>query len=119
MSRSTPSISLPLAPRDFLILLALAAGERHGYGLVKDIEALSDGEVRMDPANLYRALKRRVQVGLVLDLGRREVASEERRRYYGLSDQGRQLASAEALRIDRLAAVARTRRLLPGTEGAS
>lgn len=119
MSHQKATISLPLAPRDFLILLALAAGQRHGYGLVKDIEELSDGTVRMDPANLYRSLKRLVQAGLVLDLGRRQVELEERRRYYGLSDQGRQLAAAEAARVDRLAAVARARRLLPGTESAS
>lgn len=119
MSPLTSKFSLPLAPRDFLILLALAAGERHGYGLVKDIEDLSEGTVRMDPANLYRALKRLAQAGLVIDLGRRRIASQERRRYYSLSQQGRHLAEAEATRIDRLAAVARTRRLLPEAEGAS
>ena len=109
-SSSTP----PLNPRDFLILLALADGERHGYGLIKDIETLSDGEVPMDPANLYRALKRLVKSGQVQDLGRRSVDESQRRRYYALTPLGRRLAAAEAARLEKLAAVARTRRLLHG-----
>lgn len=102
----------PLQPRDFLILLALADRDRHGYGLVKEIDSLSDGQVRMDPANLYRALRRLVRDGWVEDLGLRAGESAPRRRYYALSAEGRRLAATEARRLERLTAVARSR-LLP------
>jgi len=108
-------ISIPLPPRDFLILLALAEGDRHGYGLIKEIQNLSDGEVRMDPANLYRALRRLVRDGLVADVGRRSVESTAiERRYYALSEGGRRLAGSEARRLEKLTAVARSRQLISG-----
>ena len=109
---------LPLQPRDFLILLALAEGERHGYGLIQDLEQLSDGQVRIDPANLYRSLRRLARDGLVTDLGRRSAeVGDERRRYYAITAIGRRLASAEAERLDRLTAIARDRQLISRPEG--
>lgn len=109
-------VSIPLQPRDFLIFLALADGERHGYGLVKEIESLSDGRVRMDPANLYRALRRLVRDGLVADAGRRADTAEQERRYYALTDAGRSLAAGEARRLEKLTAVARARQLITDPE---
>jgi DNA-binding PadR family transcriptional regulator len=108
-----------MSPRDFLILLGLSAGPSHGYGLIREIETLSGGATSMDPANLYRAVKRLKRDGLVEDLGRRPAESDddERRRYYGLTEAGRQAARAESLRLERLTAVARERRLVPSTEG--
>jgi DNA-binding PadR family transcriptional regulator len=106
--------ALPLHPRDFLILLALVDGALHGYGLVKAIEAESDGEVLMDPANLYRSLRRMERDGLVEETeGEPEAADDERRRYYGLTDFGRSVARAEAARVSRLVRVARSKALLP------
>lgn len=106
--------ALPLHPRDFLILLALVDGALHGYGLVKAIEAESDGEVLMDPANLYRSLRRLERDGLVEEMdGDEEAAEDERRRYYGLTDFGRSVARAEAARVSRLVRVARRKQLLP------
>ncbi len=113
-TRQSERSSLPLQPRDYLILLALADGERHGYGLIKEIENLTEGGVRMDPANLHRALQRLVRDGWVQDLGRLP-AAEERRRYYAITEAGTRLARAEAARLDKLSAVARTR-LMPGSE---
>lgn len=113
----------PMSPRDYLILLGLAAGPSHGYGLISEIEALSDGATSMDPANLYRAIKRLKRDRLVEDLGRRQVEAlegsdvDERRRYYGLTELGRQAVSAESQRLERLTRVARERRLVPSTEG--
>ncbi|MEM8931229.1 MAG: PadR family transcriptional regulator [Acidobacteriota bacterium] len=104
----------PLKPRDFLILLALAGGERHGYGLIQDIRELSDDRVHMDPANLYRALRRMVRDGLVLDSGRRAGDGGAERRVYRLSDAGRQTAADEAQRLERLTVAARARRLITG-----
>lgn len=109
-------VTIPLKPRDFLIFLALAEGERHGYGLVKEIESLSDGRVRMDPANLYRALRRLVRDGLVVDAGRRMADGETERRFYSLTDAGRHLAASEARRLEKLTLVARARQLIGDPE---
>ncbi len=107
---------LPLRPRDYLVLLALAGGPMHGYGLIQEIETLSEGKVRMDPANLHRAIQRFLRDGWVLDRGRQEV-SQGRRRVFELSELGLRVARAEAGRLDGLAAVARARLLQPGSEG--
>jgi DNA-binding PadR family transcriptional regulator len=104
----------PLAPRDFLILLALAAGDLHGYGLVKAIEAESNGEVHMDPANLYRALRRMRRDGLVQEVTGPDTGEGPDRRYFRLSPLGRRIAASEAARANRLARLARARKLLPG-----
>ena len=112
-ARGASRDALPLHPKDFLILLALAAGDRHGYGLILDLEELSDGRIRIDPANLYRSIKKLVRDGLVVDAGRRAVEDDQRRRYYAITAEGRRLAAAEASRLERLTAVARSRRLIP------
>jgi DNA-binding PadR family transcriptional regulator len=111
---------LPLSPRDFLILFALVEGERHGYGLVKDVERQSNGVVRIDPANLYRSLKRMIGQGLVAESGRRPSpeSDDERRRYYRITDLGAEVVAAEASRLSELAAAARAKDLIPRSEGA-
>ncbi len=110
---------LPLSPRDFLILFALVDGERHGYGLVKDVERHSDGTVRIDPANLYRSLKRLMRQGLVEESGRRPAPEldDERRRYYEITDLGGRVLTAEAVRLERLAQAAKAKKLIPQSEG--
>jgi DNA-binding PadR family transcriptional regulator len=112
-----PSSLTPLAPRDFLILLALAGGDLHGYGLVKTIESESEGEVRMDPANLYRALRRMKRDGLVQEVTGPDTGDGPDRRYFRLTPLGRRLAASEAARAGRLARLARARKLLPGDAG--
>jgi DNA-binding PadR family transcriptional regulator len=108
-----PADMLPMHPRDFLILFALVDGELHGYGLVKAVERESAGQVRMDPANLYRALKRLERNGLVEDAGARVAdADTERRRYYRLTRYGRSVVAAEAARVRRLARAAEAKRLI-------
>ena len=104
----------PLGPRDFLILLALAGGAHHGYGLVKAIEAESEGRVRMDPANLYRALRKLQRDGLIEESTGPDTNDGPERRYFRLTPMGRRMASEEAARLSRLAKLARTRKLLPG-----
>jgi DNA-binding PadR family transcriptional regulator len=96
---------LPLAARDFYILFFLAQRERHGYGLVKAIDAHSDGSVRLDPANLYRAIQRLAADGLIAD-GPRKVAADSgrERRYYRITELGREVVAAEATRMQALAA---------------
>jgi DNA-binding PadR family transcriptional regulator len=103
---------LPLPPRDFLILLALVDGPLHGYAIVKGIEADSEGSVRMDPANLYRALRRMERDNWVEEVeGEADGEGEERRRRYGLTSNGRAVVIAETARMRRLMETARVRRL--------
>jgi DNA-binding PadR family transcriptional regulator len=113
-----PEPFLPLAPRDVLILLALVDEPLHGYGLIKGTESLSDGRVRMDPANLYRALKKLARDGLVEDAETSDAADPDgqRRRYYGITPLGRAVVAAESERLARLTAVARARDLLPSSD---
>ncbi len=109
---------VPMNPRDFLILFSLVDQESHGYGLVKAVERQSEGEVRLDPANLYRSLKRMIKQGLVAEADRRPApdSHDERRRYYAITGFGRRVVIREAARIDKLAAAARARNLVPESE---
>ncbi len=109
---------VPMNPRDFLILFSLVDHESHGYGLVKEVERQSEGEVRLDPANLYRSLKRMIKQGLVEESDRRPApdSHDERRRYYAITGFGRRVVTREAARIDKLAAAARARNLVPESE---
>lgn len=117
-SRDRAASHAPLQPRDYLILLALAGGRCHGYGLITEIARMTDDAVRMDPANLHRALQRLVRDGWVRDLGQLETEAGSRRRYYSVTAQGIELARVEAQRLDRLSAVARSRLSLGEREGA-
>lgn len=105
---------LPLSPRDYLILLTLADGERHGYGMMKAVADQTDGEVTLDPANLYRSLKRMIRAGLLEETDQRSAtdARDERRRYYGITRFGRAVLKADARRIERFAQLARSRNLI-------
>ena len=109
---------LPLNPRDYLILFALTGGERHGYGLIKDVEEQTGGEVSLDPANLYRSVKRLIKEGFLKESDRRRASDsgDERRRYYAITKLGRRVVRAEAMRLDRLAALARSQNLIPKKE---
>jgi DNA-binding PadR family transcriptional regulator len=108
---------LPLKPLVFEILLALEAGQRHGWSLVRDIQQQS--RVRILPANFYRTLRTMLADGLIdeTDAPRRERAAAaadalERRRYFGLTALGREAARLEARRLQQLVSDARTQRLL-------
>ena len=108
-----PTSYLPLNPRDYLVLFSLTTSEKHGYGIVKEIEQQSDGVVKMDPSNLYRALKRIIQQGLIQESAPRPTESDnEQRRYYSLTRLGRAVVKAEAARLGKLTATAASRRLI-------
>lgn len=98
----------PLTPAVFHILLALVQRDRHGYGVMKQVEADSAGQVRMGPGTLYGSLKRMLQGGLVAEAGRRIDPSmdDERRVYYAITDDGRAALNGEIARYRRLLAVA-------------
>src|SRR5262252_8443045 len=105
---------MPLRPVEFHILLALAGEERHGYAILQEVAALTDGELEIEPGTLYRALHRMLRDGWVVESSRRPAADQddERRRYYRLTPLGRRIAAAEANRIARLLSVARMHKLL-------
>jgi DNA-binding PadR family transcriptional regulator len=103
---------LPLRRLEFHILLSLAAGDRHGYGLIQDIEAR--GEAVPDVGKMYRTLARMVENGLIEPAARRPApdADDERRNYYRLTDAGLSAARAEARRLESLTRAARLGGLL-------
>src|SRR5687767_2154504 len=84
---------LPLRPVEFHILLSLAAGERHGYGIIQDIEARGDATVP-DVGTMYRALARMAESGLIAAAA--ADAGDERRINYRITDRGLRVAKAEA-----------------------
>lgn len=110
--RDTPR--QPLAPVEFHILLSLATGERHGYGIIQDIEARGE-TAAPDVGTMYRALARMMENGLI-EPGARRPASEigdERRNYYRNTKSGLDAARAEARRLEALTRAARIGGLLP------
>jgi DNA-binding PadR family transcriptional regulator len=110
--RRDPAPYLPLTPAAFHVLLALADGPKHGYLILKDVELRTDGEVRLSTGTLYGLIKRFLDDELIVELPP-EDDGRERRRPYKLTPFGRQLARAEALRLEQLVSAARGARLLP------
>lgn len=104
---------LPLRPIEFRILVSLATGERHGYGIIQEIEG--SGDSAPDVGTMYRALARLSESGLIEPASRRASADagEERRNYYKITTIGRRVARAEAERLDALMRAARNSGLLP------
>jgi DNA-binding PadR family transcriptional regulator len=118
---SKPESLLPLTPAVFHILLALADGEKHGYGVMQEVSQSTQGQVRMGPGTLYGTIKRMLADQLIEESDERPdpVMDDERRRYYRLTDWGAKVASAEVGRMADLVKVARTKRLNPACRGAT
>ena len=110
---STP----PLTPAVFHILLALSSGERHGYGIMKQVEADTQGKVTMGPGTLYGSLKRMLDAGLVRETDKRVdlEMDDERRIYYQITGPGEQALVAELDRYQRIVTLAQQRKLYPKT----
>ena len=110
---------LPLPASVMHIVVALADGEKHGYAIMRDVEALSDGVVRMGSGTLYGSLKRMLDQGLIEETDERPdpALDDQRRRYYRLTDLGRRVGAAEQTRLAALVDAAAVRRL--GSGGAS
>jgi len=108
---------LPLPPATFHILLSLAEGDRHGYGIIQDVEQRTGGELRLSAGTLYRSIQRMLEQGLLVESTRRPAPAEddERRRYYRLTPFGTAVARAEARRLSELVRMARARGLTPET----
>ena len=104
---------LPLRRVEFHILLSLATGERHGYGIIRDIEARGEPSPP-DLGTMYRALARMAENGLIEAAGRRaEDNGDERRNYFRITNTGLRVARAEATRLESMMQAARTGGLLP------
>ena len=116
MDRSRKQIEafLPLRPVEFHILLSLAAGDRHGYGIIQDMEGRGEAKVP-DVGTLYRALARMSENGLITSAEPREApdVGNERRHYYRITRFGLGVAQAEARRLAVLTQAARLGGLLP------
>jgi len=104
----------PLTAAMFNVMLALADGEKHGYAILKEVEEHTAGEVQLSTGTLYGIVKRLLAEGLIAEVRRRPAIEndDQRRRYYRLTDSGRQMAVAEAERMEKLIARARGKRLL-------
>lgn len=104
---------LPLTPIAFDILLTLLGEEAHGYAIMRAVEDRWGGTRSLHAGTLYRALSRLVDAGLITELAESpEGSADERRRYYRVTERGREAARAEARRLERRLGVARARGLL-------
>ena len=108
-TKRDPAALLPLSPAMFHVLVALADGDTHGYAIMKEVEQLTGGAVRLSTGTLYGIIKRLIADGLI-----RETAAqtgEERRRSYVLTPYGKDVARAEAARLEQTIAIARRKPL--------
>lgn len=103
---------LPLKPNWLHILLALSAGDQHGYGIMQNVLDRTNGKVRLWPATLYGSLRALTQADLIAEPSRRpsEDDDDPRRRYYKLTPFGRRVLSAEIARLEELLASVRSPR---------
>lgn len=116
----TPETHLPLTPTVFHILLAVADKERHGYGIIKEIEARTNGRIRIMAGTLYGAIKRLLERGLIAETDDRPdpELDDERRRYYQLTDFGQRVLTAEVVRLEEQLRQAQSKQLLAGNNSA-
>src|SRR5689334_20710862 len=103
-SKPDPKNFLPLSPPVFQVLLALADGDKHGYAILKEVEERTEGEVMLSTGTLYAIIKRLLNDGLIQEIDRRPAAQgdDQRRRYYSLTGFGREVAVAEARRMEEI-----------------
>jgi DNA-binding PadR family transcriptional regulator len=111
-SKRDPLSLLPLTPAMFYVLVALADGQTHGYAILKDVEQLTNGSVRLSTGTLYGIIKRLLGDGLIRESGS---MNDERRRSYELTAFGRDVARAEAARLENTLAIARRKALFRRT----
>ena len=109
----SPEEFLPLTPAVFNILLALADGEKHGYGIMLEVEANTKGQVLMGPGTLYGSIKRMLQADLIEESDERAdpEMDDERRKYYKLTNLGRRTLRMEAERLAAQVKIARAKNI--------
>ena len=109
-----PEEFLPLTPAVFHVLLALTEGERHGYAIMQEVAASTNGQMKMGPGTLYGTIKRLLEIRLIEESDERPDPrlDDERRRYYRLSGMGQLVVRAEAERYAAMVELARGKRLI-------
>jgi DNA-binding PadR family transcriptional regulator len=120
MPNATPGMDelLPLTSTVFHILLSLADQERHGYGIMQEVETMTQGRIQMGPGTLYGAIKRMISAKLIEESDERPdpKQDDERRRYYRLTALGRRVLGAEAQRLSDLVNVAQSKHIVGSRE---
>ncbi len=113
--RRDPGWLLPLTPGMFQVLIALADGEKHGYAIIKEVARRTGGEIALSAGTLYTIIRRFEQEGVIAESAERPAAAldDERRRYYRLTDFGRDVARAEGRRMETALGMARAKNLIP------
>jgi DNA-binding PadR family transcriptional regulator len=111
-----PATLLPLLPATFHILMSLTDDDRHGYAIIQDVSARTGGALKLSTGTLYRSIQRMLEQGLIVETRDRPVPEldDERRRYYRITDFGKQVGRAEACRLTQLVKLARARGFAPG-----
>jgi len=106
---------IPLTPPVFSILLCLVEGDKHGYAIMKEVAARTDGQLQLGPGTLYGCIQRMIAAGLIRERNdvRPARAELERRWYYSITPYGKQLAASEARRLSGLVNLAHKLRLIP------
>jgi len=109
-----PEDLVPLTPAVFNILLALADGEKHGYGIMLEVEANTNGQVIMGPGTLYGSIKRMLKAELIEESNERAdpEMDDQRRKYYRLTNLGRRALRMEAERLASQVMIARAKNIL-------
>lgn len=110
----TPQDALPLTPAVYHILLALYDGEKHGYAIMQEVEAVTNGSIRMGAGTLYGSIKRMLRDNLIEEAT--ELADGERR-YYRLTPFGQSVTEAESQRLAQLVQIAQNKHALEDTDG--
>jgi DNA-binding PadR family transcriptional regulator len=116
VNRRDPQSLLPLTPVVLHILLALADEQagKHGYAVAREVEELTDGQIRMGPGTLYGSIQRMLDATLIEERRSRASADgDERRRYYRITMLGRRVLELELSRLADVVAIARRKQLLP------
>jgi DNA-binding PadR family transcriptional regulator len=115
MHDSKPDSLLPLPAAVFHILIALADRDRHGYSIMQDVTARTEGKVQLSAGTLYSSIRRMLEQGLIDELAESPDPSstDERRRYYRLTRFGKRVAVAEVERLNALVQQARATGLVP------
>ena len=115
VNESKPGALLPLPTAVFHILIALADRDRHGYSIMQDVAARTEGTVRLSAGTLYSSIRRMLEQGLIEELTKSpdRSSTDERRRYYRLTRFGKRVASAEVHRLTGLVRQARATGLVP------
>ena len=113
MTEMDPNKFVPLKIHWFHIMLSLAGGEQHGYGIMQEVLNRTIGKVRLWPATLYGSIKRLIEAGLIEESDERPAPEldDARRRYYRLTSLGKRVLDAEC---DRLQELVRTIRVKQG-----